>query len=67
MIQREGWNHSLICDHCEDSKDGFEEFDEAVKYKKRNGWKSVQSTRGAWFEFCPKCSTPEIIQKYREK
>jgi hypothetical protein len=66
MIEREGWNFRLICDHCEDYKDGFEEFEDAVSYKKRNGWKSVRGRTG-WFEFCPRCSTPEIMSEYRDK
>jgi len=67
MIERNGWGFQLICDHCEDSVDGFEEFDLAVRHKKKNGWKSVKSNRGMWYEFCPKCSTDEIMGRYRDK
>jgi len=66
MIEREGWNYRLICDNCEDYKDSFDDFEEAVEYKKKKGWKSVKG-RTHWFEFCPKCSTPENISKYRRK
>ena len=67
MIEREGWHHTLICDHCEHPVEGFDEFSEAVKYKKTHGWKSMQSNRGNWYEFCPKCSTTEIMNEYRGK
>jgi hypothetical protein len=67
MIERNGDEYELICDHCEDYVDGFDEFDEAVRHKKNNGWKSVKSDSGDWYELCPDCSTPEIISEYREK
>ena len=72
MIEREGWNHTLFCDHCEGENkggkvDGFDEFDEAVKYKKTHGWKSLKSDSGTWFEFCPVCAVPEIMNEYRRK
>jgi hypothetical protein len=67
MIERSGWNFELICDHCEHSTDGFDEFEEAVKDKKAHGWKSMKSDRGNWFEFCPKCSMPEIMEEYKGK
>jgi hypothetical protein len=67
MIERSGWQYELICDHCEDSVDGFEEFDDAVKYKKENDWKSVKSSRGTWYELCPECSTREIMDEYSER
>ena len=72
MIERNGWHHDLICDHCVGENTGgkvesFDEFDEAVKYKKTHGWKSLKSDRGTWYEFCPKCAKPEIMQEYRSK
>jgi hypothetical protein len=67
MIERSGDEFELICDCCEDSVDGFEEFGEAVQYKKDNGWKSVKGASGIWYELCPDCSTLEIIQEYRKK
>jgi len=72
VIERNGWHHDLICDHCEGENEGghvegFEEFEEAVKYKKTHGWKSIKSSRNNWFEFCPKCSTTEIMNEYRGK
>jgi hypothetical protein len=67
MIERSGDEFELICDHCEDSVDGFDGFYEAVQYKKDNDWKSVKSDSGEWYELCPDCSTPEIIREYRKK
>jgi hypothetical protein len=67
MIERNGDDFELICDHCEDSVDGFDEFDDAVQYKKDYGWKSVKGESGEWYELCPQCSTPEIIREYRDK
>jgi hypothetical protein len=67
MIERFGDEFELICDHCEDSVDGFDEFADAVQHKKDNGWKSVKGDSGSWYELCPDCSTPEIIKEYRRK
>jgi hypothetical protein len=67
MIERSGDWHELICDHCEESVDGFDEFADAVQHKKDYGWKSVKGKSGEWHELCPECSTPEIIREYREK
>lgn len=67
MIEREGWQFVLTCDHCEDFIDGFDDFHDAVKYKKEHGWKSLQSKRGTWYEFCPKCSSKEIMEEYKAK
>jgi hypothetical protein len=67
VIERNGDGFEPICDHCEDSVDGFDEFDEAAQYKKDNGWKSVKGASGIWYELCPDCSTPEIIRGYRKK
>ena len=70
MIEKTGWGtfeeFVLICDHCEDSVEGFKEFDEAVDYKKKH-WKSVKSESGDWYELCPDCSTSELISEYKNK
>jgi hypothetical protein len=67
MIDRNSDEYELICDHCEDSVGGFDEFDESVQYKKNNGWKSIKGDSGTWYELCPDCSTSEIIREYRDK
>jgi hypothetical protein len=66
MIERNRDEFELICDHCQDYVDGFDEFDEAVQYKKDN-WKSVKGESGEWYELCPDCATPEIIREYKNK
>jgi hypothetical protein len=57
--------YTLTCDHCEEELE-FDDFPGAVAYKKEEGWKSVKSCGGTWFELCPDCQSPEIIKKYRE-
>ena len=72
MIDKSGWGSceefALICDHCEEEVEGFDEFDDAVKHKKENGWYSVKSASGKWYELCPDCSSDrEIVEEYRNK
>jgi len=71
MIDKSGWGSceefTLICDNCEEPVEGFTEFEDAVKHKKENGWTSVKSDSGEWYELCPECSTREIIEEYRRK
>jgi len=41
----------LICDICgEEAPDSFDFFNQAVEYKKENGWKSQY-----WEDICPEC------------
>ena len=47
--------YELICDECGEVVDGFEEFMDAVEYKKENNWKSVK-VNGEWLNICPDCS-----------
>lgn len=46
----------LCCDVCgeEAEPQGFEEFNDAVAYKKENGWKSIKHL-GEWEDVCPEC------------
>lgn len=55
MIDKFGGMYSLTCDICEEEapKDFFE-FQDAVDYKKANGWKS-QKRNGKWQDVCPDC------------
>ena len=40
MIEQRGeWKYALICDECGREVKYFNTFDEAVEYKKENGWK----------------------------
>jgi hypothetical protein len=66
VIERSGDEFELICDHCNDTEDGFKTFDDAKDYKVEN-WKSVKTRTQGWVELCPDCSTYEIIREYREK
>lgn len=58
MIERHEENHSnyrLICDVCGlEVERNFPDFDAAVTYKKRHGWKS-QRRGGEWEDVCPEC------------
>jgi hypothetical protein len=72
VIEKTGWGtceeFTLICDNnCGEFVEGFTEFDDAVKYKRPNGWTSVKSDSDNWYELCPDCSTPETIEEYRRK
>lgn len=54
-IQRDYKVYILICDICGDeAPEDFSEFDDAVEYKKEEGWKS-QNYRGEWEDVCPEC------------
>lgn len=54
-IEKEGGSYSLYCDICGEKADKtFFEFQNAVDYKKSNGWKS-QRHNGEWEDVCPEC------------
>lgn len=47
--------YSVTCDNCgEEMNEQFFEFDEAVRAKKAEGWKS-KKINGAWEDWCPEC------------
>ena len=55
MIEQRGeWKYALICDECGHEVKYFNTFDEAVEYKKENGWKSKR-VDGEWVNVCPDC------------
>jgi hypothetical protein len=55
MIDKAYGSYFLTCDICLNSaEEKFDSFDEAVKYKKDNGWKS-QKKYGEWQDVCPDC------------
>jgi hypothetical protein len=55
VIDKEGCLFILYCDVCGEAVDkDFYEFQEAVDYKKANGWKS-QTYHGEWEDVCPDC------------
>lgn len=55
MIDKSFGSYSLICDICgEEAKKEFDDFYEAVDYKKKEGWKS-KKIDGEWQDVCPEC------------
>jgi len=55
MIDKFNGIYTLTCDICgEDAPETFDDFYDAVQYKKDNGWKS-QKYRGEWEDVCPEC------------
>ena len=51
--------YTLTCDICgEDALESFFDFYDAVRYKKRNRWKSIKhktATEDIWQDVCPEC------------
>lgn len=55
MIDKQSGQYHLICDICgEEAEETFDDFYEAVQYKKAEGWKS-QKRNGQWEDVCPGC------------
>lgn len=55
MIDKQYGKHELICDICgKTAPKRFEYWDEAVDYKKQNGWKSKRDGAN-WLDLCPDC------------
>ena len=54
MIDQSYGSYTLVCDICEKEVKPFDDFLEAVNYKKENGWKSRKHD-GEWEEVCPEC------------
>lgn len=50
----EGSQVELACDICGYTVTSFDSFQEAVDYKKEDGWKS-QKHKGEWEDICPEC------------
>ena len=50
--QRGEWRYVLVCDECGREVKYFNTFDEAVEYKRDNGWKSKKDD-GEWGRFAP--------------
>lgn len=53
-ILREYGKYSLYCDNCGEHIDDFEEFQDAVYFKKTAGWKSRKDGK-EWIDLCPDC------------
>ena len=55
MIDRQFNEYVLSCDICgEEIEDTFTTFQEAVDFKKENGWKS-KFEDDEWQDICPNC------------
>ena len=54
MIDQSYGSYTLVCDICEKEVKPFDDFLEAVNYKKENGWKSREHDR-EWEDVCPEC------------
>ena len=54
-IEKEEGKFILYCDVCGETADmSFAEFQDAVNYKKENGWRSKPEKWG-WIDICPEC------------
>ena len=55
-IQREYGMEVLRCDICGNPDEGikFDIWEEALSYKKENGWKTKKEG-GGWIDICPDC------------
>lgn len=55
MIDRTHGFFELSCDVCGECCDeSFDEFTDAVQFKKDEGWKS-RKINGEWHDLCPEC------------
>lgn len=55
MIDKNNGQYTLTCDLCgEEAPKKFDDFNDAVQYKKDEGWKS-QKHKGEWEDVCPDC------------
>lgn len=59
MIIKNGRKYLLQCDYCSNYVEDFEEFIEAVGYKKANGWKAIRIGT-EWIDKCPECQKKGI-------
>ncbi|GIW49177.1 MAG: hypothetical protein KatS3mg079_653 [Caloramator sp.] len=53
MIDRQYGKYVLVCDYCGEEIE-FKTFDEALEYKKENGWRSIKHSDG-WETICEEC------------
>jgi len=54
---RNGVYH-LVCDLCgqeANSLEPFSRFEQAVEYKKKDGWRSEKRSADEWEDICPEC------------
>lgn len=61
MIIKQGSEFYLCCDQCSNEEGPFDEFSEAARSKKIQGWKSVRYGE-VWADKCPDCFTSQITK-----
>ena len=49
------FGYDLSCDVCGEIIEDFDNFYDAVEYKKDNGWSSRKTLYGDWEDVCPDC------------
>lgn len=65
MIEKSMGTFDLTCDVCGDGPDeSFDEFMDAVEYKKDNEWRSHKNDYGEWEDLCPECYKKKWGYKY---
>lgn len=52
-------SYNVICDFCYEAEAVDGDFDDAVQFKKDNGWKSIK-TKGDWLDMCPACRKENV-------
>jgi hypothetical protein len=64
-IEKSIGTFDLICDSCGESpNENFDDFMEAVEYKKDNGWRSHKNGDGEWEDLCPDCYKERCGYRY---
>ena len=54
MIEKISGRYYLVCDCCGEDEMEFDDFSDAVDYKKANGWRAV-CEGGVWQDYCVEC------------
>lgn len=54
MIDKQHGEYILICDICGEVAETFNDFYDAVQFKKDEDWKS-RKINGDWHDVCPGC------------
>lgn len=62
IVKNSNSSYTLFCDYCSNSVDDFEDFFEAVNYRKSHNWKSFKNKNDDWMDKCPVCQSGEDIQ-----
>lgn len=53
--------YDLVCDVCGDyARETFDDFYDAVEYKRENGWESRKDENDEWMDICPVCLDEDV-------